>query len=103
MMNFRLLSLPAMHHFAAHFSIRLFLLSLLLLYLLVLTALTLTAQGQPTTVVQADSLRGVLREGKPDTIRVQVLLKLSEYYQRRTLDAGQNRDTALVLAKQAGN
>jgi two-component sensor histidine kinase len=87
-----------MQHFSTHFCSRLFLLCLLLL----LTALSSTAQGQPTTVVQADSLRGLLREGRPDTTRVQALLKLSEYYQRRTLDAGQNRDTALVMARQAG-
>ncbi|MBD0259371.1 MAG: hypothetical protein ICV83_26930, partial [Cytophagales bacterium] len=76
--------------------------SSILLGLLVLTALGSTAQGQPTTVVQADSLRRLLTVGKPDTNRVAVLLKLSEYYQRRTLNAEHNRDTALVLARQAG-
>jgi hypothetical protein len=80
-----------------HFSI-----SLLLIVMLVLTALGSTAQGQPTTVVQADSLRRLLREGSSDTNRVQVLLKLSEYYQRRTLNAEKSRDTSMVLARQAG-
>ncbi len=73
---------------------------LVLLVLLLLTLLP--AKAQPTTVVQADSLRQVLLVGKPDTNRVEVLLKLSEYYQRRTLNAEQNRDTGLILARQAG-
>jgi two-component sensor histidine kinase len=74
----------------------------LLLKFLLLILLAASIQAQPTTVAQADSLRGLLRQGKADTNRVQLLLKLSEYYQRRTLNAAQNRDTALVLTKQAG-
>jgi two-component sensor histidine kinase len=87
-----------MQHFSAHFCSRL----LLLCLLLVLTALRSPAQGQPTTVVQADSLKRLLRKGNSDTNRVEVLLKLSEYYQRRTLDARHNRDSALTMARQAG-
>jgi hypothetical protein len=67
-----------------------------------LTALISPAQGQPATVVQADSLRELLREGRPDTSRVNILLRLSNYYGRKTWNAAQNRDSALAMARQAG-
>jgi hypothetical protein len=86
-----------MQHLSAHFCSR-----LLLLSLLVLTALISPAQGQPATVVQADSLRELLREGRPDTSRVNILLRLSNYYGRKTWNAAQNRDSALAMARQAG-
>jgi two-component sensor histidine kinase len=76
--------------------------SALVLPFLLLTLLPAGAKAQPLTAAQADSLRGLLSAGKPDTNRVQALLTLSDYYQRRTLHAAQNRDSALVLAKQAG-
>ncbi len=79
-----------------HFSSPLFLILLPLL-----TALTSTAQGQHTTVAQADSLKRLLGKGKPDTGRVNILLRLSNYYGRKTWNAQQNRDSALAMARQA--
>jgi two-component sensor histidine kinase len=52
-------------------------------------------------VAQADSLKGVLREGKPDTSKVNMLLRLSNYYGRKTWNAAHNRDSALAMARQA--
>jgi two-component sensor histidine kinase len=79
-----------------HFSSPLFLILLPLL-----TALTSTVQGQHTTVAQADSLKSLLREGKRDTSQVNILLRLSNYYGRKTWNAAQNRDSALAMARQA--
>ncbi len=70
--------------------------------LLLLALLPGGVRAQSITVARADSLKGLLREGKPDTSRVQALFKLSDHYLRRTLDAEQNRDSALVLARRAG-
>jgi two-component sensor histidine kinase len=52
-------------------------------------------------VLQADSLKGLLREGKPDTSKVNMLLRLSNYYVRKTWNATHNRDSALAMARQA--
>ncbi|GAB3220507.1 tetratricopeptide repeat-containing sensor histidine kinase [Spirosoma arcticum] len=63
--------------------------------------LALPLQAQALTVAQADSLRLLLRASKADTSRIGTLLRLSDYYQCRTLNYRHNLDTALVLANQA--
>lgn len=57
--------------------------------------------AQSLTVAQADSLQSFLRTSQADTNRVGVLLRLSAYYQFRTLNYRHNLDTALTLASQA--
>ncbi len=71
------------------------------LLLSLLLGLVLRANAQPMTVAQADSLRLYLRASKADTNRVGALLRLSSYYQHRTLNYAHNLDTALVMANQA--
>jgi two-component sensor histidine kinase len=70
-------------------------------WLLLLSLLPAGVAAQHTTVAQADSLAKLLREGKADTNRVNILLRLSTYYGRKSWNAAQNRDTALTLARQA--
>ncbi|GAB2590913.1 histidine kinase dimerization/phosphoacceptor domain -containing protein [Spirosoma areae] len=60
-----------------------------------------SSTAQPLTIAQADSLRLLLRNNYADTNRVGALLGLSSHYQGRTLNYGNNLDTALVLANQA--
>ncbi|GAB3220510.1 histidine kinase dimerization/phosphoacceptor domain -containing protein [Spirosoma arcticum] len=73
----------------------------ILLGLLVGTFPALLLKGQTLTVVQADSLRLLLRASTADTNRVETLLALSSHYQGRTLNYRHNLDTGLVLANQA--
>ncbi len=79
-----------------HISSTFFLFGLLLLLLL-----AHSAEAQPTTVAQADSLKGLLGSSKPDTNRVHILLKLSDFYLNKTIDPKRDLDSALVLARQA--
>src|SRR3712207_4342245 len=73
----------------------------ILLGLLLGSLPALELKGQPLTVAQADSLRQVLQVGRADTNQVKGLLRLSAYYQHRTLHYVRNLDTALTLARQA--
>jgi hypothetical protein len=52
-------------------------------------------------VAQADSLKGVLREGKPDTSKVNMLLRLSNTTGARPGTAHGTVTQALVMARQA--
>jgi hypothetical protein len=89
-----------MQHFSADFCSRFFLMSLL-----VLTALTSTTQVQHATVAQADSLKALFRKRKPDDNRVQIQLKLSDFYQRWALDGEQSKERifqAVAIHKSIG-
>jgi hypothetical protein len=44
-------------------------------------------RAQHLTVAQADSLKGLLKAGKPDTNQVHMLLRLGEHYGRKTWNA----------------
>ncbi|MBD0256594.1 MAG: hypothetical protein ICV83_12820 [Cytophagales bacterium] len=69
---------------------------------LLLLALWSTAvTAQPTSAVEADRLRRVLREGRPGTSRVGALLGLGDFYLRKTIDPARDLDSALVLARQS--
>ncbi len=59
------------------------------------------ASAQSLTVAQADSLRHLLQTNRSDTNQVGALLRLSVYYQHRTLHYAHNLDTALNLVSQA--
>ncbi|WP_020604610.1 histidine kinase dimerization/phosphoacceptor domain -containing protein [Spirosoma spitsbergense] len=61
----------------------------------------LNGQALAVAQVKADSLRLILRTGNADTDRVVTMLRLSDHYQRRTLNYAYNLDTALTLANQA--
>jgi two-component sensor histidine kinase len=78
-----------------------FICHLFLPVVLLLTLLPAGIRAQHLTVAQADSLKGLLGEGQPDTSQVNILLSLSNYYGRKTWNARQNRDSALALARQA--
>ncbi|CAA9340080.1 MAG: Two-component system sensor histidine kinase [uncultured Cytophagales bacterium] len=70
--------------------------------LLLLAALATPAEAQPVTLAQADSLRQRLKEGREDPGQVATLLRLGEFYLRKTPDPNRGYDSALVLAGQAG-
>jgi two-component sensor histidine kinase len=72
-----------------------------LLFCCFLLLLTIPSKAQHLTVAQADSLKRLLQPGKADTSQIGFMLRLSDYYQRKTWNAGPNRDSALVLAKKA--
>ncbi len=71
-------------------------------FLLLLPALLMPpVRAQDTTWARADSLRQLLGKGKQDHSRVGVLLRLGEFYLRKTLDPERSLDSAMVLAHQA--
>ena len=74
----------------------------LLHVLLGLTVVVSPAGAQPTTIAQADSLKALLRQGKGEVGRVNALLQLSDFYLGKTLDPKRYQDSAMTLARQAG-
>ncbi|CAN5396630.1 hypothetical protein BH09BAC4_BH09BAC4_19200 [soil metagenome] len=57
--------------------------------------------AQPLTIAQANRLRRLLKNSRPDTLHIHTRLRLGIFYLHKTLDANSSLDSALIMAHQA--